>query len=215
MTIKILIADDHQLFREGLVNLLAQAADIEILGQAENGNEVIQKAELLKPDIILMDISMPGLNGVEATGILKRTQPAIKIIALSMHSETQFVKQMLSQGAMGYLIKNCTYDQLIHAINMVYSGKKYLSEEVTESLIDDYLEIKKSPPFPDPILTKREIEVLNLIAKGITTKRISEMLFISIKTVGSHKQKILEKLNLKTNADLIKFAIKKGMTSIE
>jgi DNA-binding NarL/FixJ family response regulator len=116
---------------------------------------------------------------------------------------------------MGYIIKNCTYDQLIHAINMVYSGKKYLSEEVTESLIDDYLEIKKSPPVPDPILTKREIEVLNLIAKGIPTKKISEVLFISIKTVGSHKQKILEKLNLKTNADLIKFAIKKGMTSIE
>lgn len=215
MPIKILIADDHRLFREGLVNLLSQAPDIQVLGQSEDGQDIIQKAELLKPDIILMDITMPGLNGVEATGILKRTHPEIKIIALSMHSDNQYIKQILSQGAVGYLVKNCTYDQLIHAINLVYSGKKYLCEEIAETLIGDYLEIKKDNLLSDPNLTKRELEVLNLIAKGIPTREISEMLFISIKTVGSHKQKILEKLNLRTNADLIKYAIKKGMTSIE
>jgi len=215
MPIKILIADDHQLFREGLANLLIKAQDIEILGQAEDGHDVVQKADLLKPDIILMDISMPGFNGVEATSILKKTHPEIKIIALSMHADNQYVKQILSQGAMGYLVKSCTYDQLIHAIKLVYTGKKYLSEEITETLIDDYLEVKKDTPVSDPDLTKREVQVLHLIAKGVPTREISEMLFISIKTVGSHKQKILEKLNLKTNADLIKYAIKKGMTSIE
>ena len=162
MPIKILIADDHQLFREGLANLLIKAQDIEILGQAEDGHDVVQKADLLKPDIILMDISMPGFNGVEATSILKKTHPEIKIIALSMHADNQYVKQILSQGAMGYLVKSCTYDQLIHAIKLVYTGKKYLSEEITETLIDDYLEVKKDTPVSDPDLTKREVQVLHL-----------------------------------------------------
>ena len=215
MPIKILIADDHRLFREGLVNLLGESEEIEIVGQAENGREVIQLAESLKPDIILMDITMPELSGIEATSILKRTCPDINIIALSMHSDQQYIKQALMEGAMGYLYKNCTYNQLIFAIKQVYSGKKYLSDEITESLISDYIEPDKKPTAATIHLTKREHEVLKLIAEGVPTKDISKKLFISIKTVGSHKQKLLEKLELKSNADLIKYALRNGIISLE
>jgi DNA-binding NarL/FixJ family response regulator len=215
MPIKILIADDHKLFREGLVNLLAESKDIVIVGEAEDGRQVIQKTELLKPDIVLLDIAMPKLNGIEATAILKSKNPDLKIIVLSMYSDRQFVKQALEGGAMGYMCKNCTYEQLIHAINLVNSGKKYLSDDITEILINDYIDPVKSTLDANPELSERELEVLVFIAEGLSTKEISDKLFISVKTIGTHKQKILEKLELKTNADIIKYAIKNGLSSLE
>jgi DNA-binding NarL/FixJ family response regulator len=212
--IKILIAEDHRLFREGLVNLLGESPEIDVIDQAEDGMEVINKVEALMPDIILMDISMPGLNGIEATSILKKKYPGIKIIILSMHSEQSYVEQALKEGAMGYLIKDSTYDQLIHAIRIVYSGGKFLSNEITETLISDYLYKKKHIPISNSDLSERQVEVLQLIADGTSTREISEMLFISMKTVGTHKQKILEKLNFKTNADLVKYALRHGLTTL-
>jgi len=215
MPIKIIIADDHRLFREGLVNLLSDSKDIEILAQAENGADVIVKAKELNPDVIIMDIGMPVLNGVEATGRLLKELPGIKVIALSMHSDKQYIKGMLEAGASGYLFKNCAYDELIEAIHTVNVGKKYLSDKITEIMIQDYLGKEESIPETDSELTERESEILKLIAEGASTSEISELLFVSVKTIGTHKQHLLEKLNLKTSTDLVKYAIKKGIISLD
>jgi DNA-binding NarL/FixJ family response regulator len=211
MTIKVLIADDHQLFREGLVNLLASAPDIEVIAQAKDGKDAIEKTYQLKPDVVLIDIGMPQMNGIDATRQLKKEMPEIKIIAVSMHSDRQYVKGILEAGADGYLLKNCTYHQLTDAIQSVFSGKKILSDDITDLVIKGYLEPAEveNDGFAD--LSEREVEILQLYAEGKSTREISEKLFISVKTVGTHKQHILEKLNLKNNADIIKFALKKGM----
>ncbi len=214
MTIKILIADDHQLFREGLVNLLSDAEEIEIVAQAENGKEAIELAKQFNPDIVIMDIGMPVMKGVEATRILSKEKPEIKVIALSMHADSQYIKEMLEAGAFGYVFKNCTYDQLIEAIQNVYGGKKHLGEEITEIILQDYLGKEDKPPVHDPKLTQREFEILKLFAEGKTAREVADTLFISVKTVGTHKQNILEKLELKTTADLVKYALKQGIISL-
>jgi len=215
MSIKILIADDHQLFREGLINLLSDSSEIEVIAQAENGKEAIKKAKQFKPDIVIMDIGMPIMNGVKATEILIKELPDTKVIAISMHSDKHFIKGMLEAGASGYLLKSCTYNQLIEAINAVYSGKKYLSDKITEVIIHDYLGKEEDIQDNDPKLSERESEILKLFAEGKTSREISELLFISVKTVGTHKQHILEKLELKTTTDMVKYALKKGIISLE
>lgn len=215
MSIKILIADDHQLFREGLINLLSDTPEIEVVAHAENGKIAVEKAINFKPDIVLMDIGMPVLSGIDATALLKSKMPDIKIIALSMHSDKHFIKGMLEAGANGYLFKNCTYNQLIDAIETVIAGKKYLSDEITEVLIDDYLDKGESTEEGIEDLTEREFEVLKLFAEGKSTRDISEQLFVSVKTVGTHKQHILKKLNLKSTVDIIKYALKKGIISLD
>ncbi len=215
MSIKILIADDHQLFREGLINLLADSPEIEIVAHAEDGKDAVEKAIIYNPDIVIMDIGMPVLTGIEATALLKSKRPEIKVIALSMHSDKHYIKGALEAGATGYLFKNCTYPQLIDAIETVNAGKKYLSEKITEVLIDDYLDKADSIDDPTEELTKREMDVLKLIADGKSTHEISEQLFVSVKTVGTHKQHILKKLNLKTNVDIIKYALKNGIISLD
>lgn len=214
MPIKILIADDHQLFREGLINLLSSNTNIEIIAQAENGKQSIEMSKRLNPDIIIMDIGMPIVNGIEATGILQTEAPKVKVIALTMHSEKHFIKGMLEAGASGYLFKNCTYEELIDAINTVHSGKKYLSDEITEFIIGDYIGSPKDIQDSDIKLSEREHEILKLFAEGKTSREISEQLFISVKTVGTHKQHILEKLNLNSTTDIVKYAIKKGIISL-
>lgn len=215
MTTKVLIADDHQLFREGLVNLLSSAPDIEVIAEAEDGKDATEKAMKLKPDVILIDIGMPNMNGIEATRVLKKDLPDLKIIAVSMHSDRQFVKGILEAGADGYLLKNCTYRQLIDAIESVKSGKKYLSDDITEMIIKGYLDPGDSETETYTELSEREMEILKLYAEGKSTREISEKLFISVKTVGTHKQHILEKLGLKTNADLVKYAIKEGLIQLQ
>ncbi len=209
MKIKVLVTDDHQLFREGLVKLLFSASDIEVIGQAEDGNDAIKKSIHLEPDVLLIDIAMPNLNGIEATKEIKLKVPGLKIIAISMHSDMQYVRGVLAAGADGYLIKNCTYRQLTDAIRSVYAGKKFLSEDITEMVIDGYLNPSKEP---DEIssLSEREKEIFILFAEGKSTREIGEKLFISVKTVGTHKQHILKKLHLKTSSELIKYAIKNG-----
>jgi two-component system, NarL family, response regulator NreC len=213
MTIKVLIADDHQLFREGLVNLISSAPDIEVIGEAKDGLEATKKAKKLKPDLILIDIGMPNMNGIEATRLIKKDDPSIKIIAVSMHSDRQFVKGVLEAGADGYLLKNCTYRQLIDAVQSVVSGKKYLSDDITEMVIQGYLDPEDDPESKND-LSERELEVLKLYAEGKSTREISERLFISVKTVGTHKQHIFEKLGIKSNADMIKYAIKEGLIQL-
>jgi DNA-binding NarL/FixJ family response regulator len=215
MTTKVLIADDHQLFREGLVNLLSSAPDVEVIGEAEDGKDAIEKAMKLKPDVLLIDIGMPHMNGIEATRVLKKDFRELKIIAVSMHSDRQFVKGILEAGADGYLLKNCTYRQLIDAIDSVKSGKKYLSDDITEMIIKGYLDPAETETETYTELSEREMEILKLYAEGKSTREISEKLFISVKTVGTHKQHILEKLGLKTNADMVKYAIKEGLIQLQ
>ena len=215
MATKVLIADDHQLFREGLVNLISSAPDIEVIAEAKDGKEATEKAQKLKPDVILIDIGMPVMNGIEATRIIKKENPKIKVIAVSMHSDRQFVKGVLEAGADGYLLKNCTYRQLIEAVQSVVSGKKYLSDDITEMVIQGYLDPEDEHPEGQMDLSERELEVLKLYAEGKSTREIGEKLFISVKTVGTHKQHIFEKLDLKSNADLVKYAIKEGLIQLQ
>ncbi len=215
MKIKVLVVDDHQLFRHGLVNLLESARDIEVIGEAKDGKEAIAKAAELNPDVILLDVAMANMNGIEAAKVLKQKGSTPKIIAVSMHIDKQYVKGMLEAGADAYLIKNCTYQQLSQAIYAVHSGKKYLSEEVTKIVIDGYLEPDEEGQDNYSLLSDREKEVFLLLAEGISTREIGEKLFISTKTVGTHKQNLLEKLNLKNNSDIVKFAIKKGLITLD
>jgi len=214
MAIKVLIADDHQLFREGLVNLISSAPDIEVIAEAKDGKEATEKTKTLKPDVILIDIGMPEMNGIEATRILKKQQPQVKVIAVSMHSDRQFVKGILEAGADGYLLKNCTYRQLIEAIQSVVEGKKYLSDDITEMVIKGYLDPAEEVSDNQSELSERELEILKLYAEGKSTREISEKLFISVKTVGTHKQHIFEKLGLRSNADMVKYAIKEGLIQL-
>jgi two-component system, NarL family, response regulator NreC len=215
MATTVLIADDHQLFREGLVNLISSAPDVEVIGEAKDGREATEKAKKIKPDVVLIDIGMPEMNGIEATRMIKKDNPRVKVIAVSMHSDRQFVKGALESGADGYLLKNCTYRQLIDAIQSVISGKKYLSDDITEMVIQGYLDPEDSSSDGQVDLSEREIEVLKLYAEGKSTREISEKLFISVKTVGTHKQHIFEKLGLKSNADMVKYAIKEGLIQLQ
>lgn len=215
MSIRILVADDHQLFRKGIVKLFSASPQIEIVDQAENGQEAIEKAKKLKPDIVIMDLSMPVINGVDATRILHKELPEIRVLALSMHCDKHYIKEALEAGVSGYLFKNCTYDQLIEAINTVYQGEKYLSAKITEVLIRDYLSKEEEVHDNSEELSERESNILKLVAEGKSTREISDVLFISVKTIGTHKQHILEKLNIKSTAGLIKYAIKKGIVGLE
>ncbi|MBN2639639.1 MAG: response regulator transcription factor [Bacteroidales bacterium] len=214
MSIKILIADDHKLFREGIITLLSEDPEIEIVGQAEDGKQAVEKAKKKQPDILIMDIGMPKINGMEATKILQTEAPDLKVIALTMHSEKHFIKGMLEVGAYGYLFKNCDYDELLQAVKTVYSGKKYLSDEITEVIIHDYIGKSTGSEEHDPILSDRELEILKLYAEGKSSKEIADKLFISVKTVGTHKQNILTKLDLNSTADMVKYAIKKGIITL-
>lgn len=215
MKIKVIVADDHQLFREGLINLLHSADNIEVIAQAENGQDAIEKVEAFKPDVLLVDIAMEKINGIETTQILKEKMPEVKIIAVSMHSDKQYVKGMLEAGADGYLLKNCTYRQLTDAVNSVYDGKKFLSEDITEIVINGYLNSNADENDSYSQLSDREKEIFLLFAEGKSTREIGDKLFISVKTVGTHKQNILEKLDLKTNSDLVKYALKKGLIQLD
>lgn len=214
MSIKIVIADDHQLFREGITKLLSNSAEIEVVAQADNGEEAVIKVKKHCPDLILMDIGMPILNGIEATRIIAREHPDVKILALSMHADKEYIKDMLDAGASGYVLKNCTYMQLIDGIKSVVAGKKYLSEEVTEIVLQDYLTKEEENLETKIALSKRELEILELFAEGKSSREIADLLFISIKTVGTHKQHILKKLDLKTNADMVKYALREGLISL-
>jgi DNA-binding NarL/FixJ family response regulator len=215
MQIKIVIAEDHQLFREGLATLLSDAKDFEIVALAGNGIDAIKKIKELGPDVVLMDISMPEMDGIKATQSIVAVKPGIKVIALSMHTEKQYIKGMFEAGASGYLLKNCSYEELIKAIHTVNSGEKYLSNKITEIMILDYLGKEESVPVATAILTERESEILKLIAEGHSVIDISERLFVSVKTIGTHKQHILEKLNLKSTTDLVKYALRKGIITLE
>jgi len=216
MTIRVLLAEDHMITRQGLRALLEKAPDMEVVGEASNGRKAVSLAEKLRPDVVIMDVSMPDLNGIMATKKLVGDDPNIKIIALSMHSDCMFVTEMFKSGASGYLLKDCAFEELDRAIRHVVADKKYLSPSISGVVLEDYLQRvaddKTSGLEP---LTEREREVLQLMAEGKSTKEIALKLHISIKTAETHRRQIMHKLNLFSVAELTKFAIRKGLTSLE
>lgn len=215
MKIKVLIVDDHQLFREGIVTLLSSSENIEVIAEAEDGQIAVEKVKNYKPDVVLLDIAMPRMNGIDATKKIKAQMPGIKIIILSMHLEKEYVKGVLEAGADGYLVKNCTYFQLTDAIQSVYNGKKYLSQDIADQVISGYLTPAVAGMHDYEKLSEREKEIFMMITEGKSTREIGEVLFISVKTVNTHKQNILEKLQLKSNADIIKYALKNGLIHLD
>jgi DNA-binding NarL/FixJ family response regulator len=216
MVIKILLADDHEIVREGLRNLLEKQEGFEVVAEAEDGLTAVKKAKKLSPDLVIMDIGMPDLNGIEATRQILAESPHIKIIALSMHSETRFVSEMLKAGASAYLLKDSAFEELIQAIQASRSNKIYLSPSIAEKVIKNYITSFPRESFsPFSILTQREREVIQLIAEGKSTKKIASLLFLSIKTVETHRQNIMEKLDLHSVAELTKYAIREGLTSLD
>ncbi|HBG25521.1 MAG: DNA-binding response regulator [Planctomycetes bacterium GWF2_41_51] len=216
MAIKIFLSDDHAIVRDGLRRSLQQEEDMEVIGQAKDGLTTIQMVRDLNPDIILMDISMPDINGMDTCREITRDFPNIKVIGLSMHSAKKFVSEMFKAGAAGYLPKNCEYDELSTAIRTVMSGKTYLSPAITDVLVDNF--VRTSPEENNSVfytLTKRERQVLQLMAEGKTTKQIGQSLHISPKTVEAHRLRVMEKLNINNVAQLTKYAIQEGLTSVE
>lgn len=216
MSINILLADDHQIVRAGLRNLLEKESDMKVIAEAKNGRETVRLTTELSPDIVIMDIGMPELNGMEATGQIIKEKPGTRVIALSMHSDKQYVTGMFRAGASGYLLKDCPVSELVNAIRTVYSGRTYLSPEITGVFVKEYVNMVSRTDSPIvPELTDREREVLQLLAEGKSSKEIAGILYISVKTVMVHRQKIMSKLGLKNLPELTKYAIRKGVTSLE
>ncbi len=215
MRLRILLADDHVMFRDGIRPLINREEGMEVVGEAEDGLETVRLAKELKPDIIIMDISMPQLNGVEATWKIREVNPEIKVIILSMHSDRQFVIESLKAGAKAYLLKDSPFEELRRFILAVAKDQIVLSPAITDIVIKDFIHLSKqegSSVFA--ILSTRERQVLQLIAEGKATKEIAKDLFLSIKTIESHRRQIMDKLNLHNVAELTKYAIREGLTQL-
>jgi len=203
-SIKVFIADDHQMVVEGLKLLLNEIEEIDIVGEANDGNSLLAKLPQNKPDIIILDVNMPGLNGIEITKKLKKESPSIKILILTMYSEGGIIRQLKDAGADGYILKNTGKNELSHAIMAIMEGKKYYSQEVQESLHKEninYIPVK---------LTKREIEIIKALAQGLTSIEIGDKLCISPHTVDSHRKNMLAKVKAKNTNELVRFALKNG-----
>jgi two-component system response regulator NreC len=216
MGIRIILADDHTIVRHGLNKLIQQQEDMEVIAQAADGHSTVELTRELSPDMVIMDIGMPDLNGIDATQLIIREFPQIKVIGLSMHSGKKFVIEMLKAGASGYLLKDCALEELTTAIKAVASGKTYLSPSITDVVVENYVRhSKKKESSAFSLLSQREREVLQLMAEGKTTKQIGLKLHISPKTVEGHRLRIMEKLNMDSVAKLTKYAIQEGLTSPE
>ncbi len=214
--IRILLADDHKITRQGLRLLLEKESDMEVVAEADQGRTAVQLAGELMPDVVIMDVSMPDLNGMEATRQIVGRIENVKVIALSMHSDTLFVTEMLKSGVSGYLLKDCAFEELASAIRSVVSGKTYLSPSISDVVVNGYLHrLSKAEAAGSDILSNREREVLQMIAEGKSTKQVALRLHISVKTVETHRRKIMNKLNIFSVAELTKYAIRKGLTSLE
>jgi len=216
MSIRILLADDHRLVRQGLRSLIEKCSGMEVVAEAEDGREAVRRAREEQPDVIIMDIDMPGLNGMEATRQVIAALPGVRVIALSMHSDKRFVRGMLEAGAAGFLLKDCAFDELDTAIRTVASKKAYLSPGISGTVLQDYLgRAVSDKPSAFSLLTAREREVLQLYAEGSTTREIADRLCLSVKTVETHRQRIMEKLEIRSVAEMTKYAVREGLTSLK
>jgi two-component system response regulator NreC len=206
--IRILLADDHAVVRQGFKMILGAEPDMEIVGEAGNGREAVEQAEQLRPDIVVMDVAMPELNGIEATRRLAASMPHTRVIALSMHKDSVYVREILRAGARGYLLKDSGAGDLVSAIRAVASGESYLSPAVSNAVLDDY---RKHVTNPIDLLTSREREVLQMLAEGKTNKEIAVVLNLSVYTVDAHRGRIMEKLNVHSINELVRFAVRNGL----
>jgi len=217
MEIRLLIADDHQMMREGLKSLIEDESGMSVIAEAENGLDTVALAARANPHIVVMDVAMPDLNGIEATRQIVAANPHTKVVALSGHANKEFVREMLTAGASAYVLKKRAYEELLRAIREVMLGKKYLSPDIARGVVDDYVELSSSisdnPAFIT--LTPREREVLQQLAEGRATKEMAYTLGVSVKTVETHRRNIMEKLDIHSVAELTKYAIREGVTSIE
>jgi two-component system, NarL family, response regulator NreC len=206
--IKILLADDHTIVRQGLKLILSAHPDLQVVGEAANGKEAVEMAARLKPDLVLMDVAMPDLNGIEATRRMVEANPRQRILVLSMHKEAVYVREILRAGARGYILKDVIDTELLNAVRSVARGDGYISPAVSGALLNDY---RQNVTDPVDLLSNREREVLQLIAEGKTNKEVATRLNLSVYTVDSHRGKIMEKLNLHSTGELVRFAMKHGL----
>jgi DNA-binding NarL/FixJ family response regulator len=215
---KILIVDDHEVVRDGLRNILLSLENISIAGEAGNGEDAIKMYNSVKPDLVIMDISMPGMNGIEATRIIKEKDPDAKILILTMHDNQEYLNQIIRSGAKGFILKNTDKEELLDAVKTVASGENFFSKDISKLIIDNYIrsakEQEKSDGFKEVPLTKREIEILKLIASGYSNQEIANILYISYNTVDTHRKNIMHKLSIKNTAGLVRYAIEKGLISL-
>jgi two-component system response regulator NreC len=212
--IKVIIADDHQIVREGLRSMLEKESWIKVVGEAEEGRTTLRLARELAPDVIIMDVAMPDLNGIEATRQIVAEFPKIKVIALSMHDDRRFVLNMIKAGAKGYLLKDCAFKDLTKAIRVVVANQTYLSSEIADIVVKEYL-ATNTPEESSALylLSPREREVLQLLAEGKTSSQIADNLHVSVKTIETHRSQLLAKLKVKSIAELTKYAIREGLTT--
>ncbi|MEN6534090.1 MAG: response regulator transcription factor [Bryobacteraceae bacterium] len=206
--IRVLLADDHAVVRQGFAHILSAEPDMEIVGEAANGHEAIALTEKLHPDVIVMDVAMPDLNGIEATRRLSASEPHARVLALSMHKDSVYVREILRAGARGYLLKDAIDRDFVEAVRAVARGDGYLSPAISDAVLTDY---RKHVTDPLDLLTSREREVLQLIAEGKTNKEIATLLNLSVYTVDAHRGRIMEKLNLHATSELVRFAMRKGL----
>ena len=215
--VRVLIADDHAIMRQGLRAMLEEESGFEVAGEAGNGREALGLVAELRPDVVIMDVGMPELNGIDATRLIVRDHPGVKVVALSMHSERRFVTSMLEAGASGYVLKGAAFDELVDAVSAVHQGRIFTSQKVTDLLMTEFVRRlgRGEPASPTPTLTPREREVVQLLAEGRSAREIAEHLHISVNTVDTHRRRVLEKLDLSSIAELTKYAIREGLTSLD
>lgn len=215
MPLNILLVDDHEIMRQGLRMLLEKQSDMEVVGEANNGEKAVRLADELSPDVIVMDVNMPGLDGANATRQIKIRHPDMKVVALSMHSKKGFVVEMLKAGASAYVLKENAFSELVNAISTVITDEVYLSSRITRIVIDDYVKDNVVPGSSYKPLTDRENEVLKLVGDGNSSKEIALDLDLSVKTIDACRRKIMTKLQIDSVAELVKYAIREGLTSLE
>ena len=216
MSIRILLADDHRILRDGLRALLENEHGLTVVGEAENGRIAVKLARKVKPDVIVMDVGMPDLNGIEATRQILADNAEVKVIALSMHSDKRFISGMLSAGASGYVLKDVAFEEVADAVRDVVANKPYLSPGVAGVVLEDYVRhLRNEGANDESPLTNREREVLQLLAEGMSVKKIASELNLSVKTIETHRQHMMLKLNVHSVAELTKYAIRTGLTSLE
>ncbi|WP_123040276.1 response regulator [Cohnella candidum] len=216
--VRIMVVDDHAVVRSGLMNLLHGKHGLEVVGEAADGDEALAKAEELKPDVVLMDLSMPhGKDGLTATGELKKQLPDTSVLILTMHDDEEYLFRAIHAGASGYILKSAPHEELLTAIQYVAAGNAYLYPSATKRLMSDYLDKIKNGDNAGTFesLSEREKEILAKVAQGYSNKEIAEQLIISVKTVESHKSNLMDKLDLKTRPDLVKYAMKKGLLNFD
>ena len=214
MSIRVLLVDDHEIMLNGLRSLLGQQQGMEVVGEAKDGRQAVESARQLSPHVVVMDLSMPGMNGIEATRRISAELPAVKVLCFSMHGDQRFVGAALEAGAAGYLLKERALEDLVRGIRTVVAGDTYLCPRIAGAVVEAYKSTRaRADASAYSLLTAREREILQLIAEGNTNVKIAEILGLSVKTIGTHRERLMAKLDIHTVAELTKYAIREGLTS--